>query len=108
MLSARAPPVQAEEAEVTTGHVLVCDTADEVEAVLGASEGDMSRAADDDQRALRQGIMQRRHRRILSGRRGEDGLPDGLVRTIKVDLIGCRAGESWMRMDKPMAQQAKP
>ena len=42
LLLSLCSPVQAERAGLTAGHVLACDTAEEVEAVLNATDGDIS------------------------------------------------------------------
>jgi hypothetical protein len=101
-----APPARAEpsdEAGLTTGHVLACDTADEVEAVLNATQSDMLvRVAAINDRFGKQSCN------IVTAifYRGDEAktvlVPDGVVRIVKVNMIGYRSGDAWLRMTIPL------
>jgi hypothetical protein len=110
-LAISAPPIRADEsmpadaASLSTGHVLACDTAEEVEAVLDSRAGDIAtRVSTVNDRFGKQSCN------IVTAifYRGNEAktvlVPDGIVRIIKVDLVGYRAGGAWMRMATPMAQ----
>jgi hypothetical protein len=102
---ASCAPVQADEPGLAAGHVLACDTADEVEAVLNSAGDDLSaRLVAINDRYGKESCN------IVTAMfyRGEEAktvlVPDGVVRIIKVDMIGYRAGDAWMRLEKPVAQ----
>jgi hypothetical protein len=102
------PPAQAEEADqsgLTAGHVLACDTAEEVEAVLNATDADVSvrlTAVNDH--------FGRQSCNIVTAifYRGDEAktvlVPDGIVRIVKVNMVGYRSGDAWRRMTVPLAQ----
>jgi hypothetical protein len=107
-LSFSVPPVQAAEADqagLSAGHVLACDTADEVEAVLNATDSDI---------AVRLAAVNDRFGKLSCNvvtaifYRGDEAktvlVPDGIVRIVKVDLVGYRSGNAWMRVTTPLAQ----
>ena len=98
-----APPIHANEAGPSTGDVLICDTPEEVEAFLKADSAALpARLAAVNSRFGPQSCN------ILTAifyRGGEAKTvlaPEGIVRIIRVALIGYRAGDAWMRMAKPM------
>jgi hypothetical protein len=107
-LSFCAPPAQAEQVDqagLTAGHVLACDTAEEVEAVLNATDGDIAvRLAAVNDRFGKQSCN------VVTAifYRGDEAktvlVPDGVVRIVKVDLVGYRSGDAWMRMSTPLPQ----
>jgi hypothetical protein len=104
-MAASAPPVRADEAGLTTGHVLACDTADEVEAVLKA--GDAGVPASLASVNERFGSQSCNVVTAIFYRGDEDRtvlIPDGIVRIIKVDMVGYRSGSAWMRMSRPLPQ----
>jgi hypothetical protein len=104
-MAASAPPVRAVEAGLTTGHVLACDTADEVEAVLKA--GDAGVPASLASVNERFGSQSCNVVTAIFYRGDEDRtvlIPDGIVRIIKVDMVGYRSGSAWMRMSRPLPQ----
>jgi hypothetical protein len=107
-LASSTPPVQAEETTgLAAGNVLVCDTSDEVEAVLTSKVGDMAarlnQANDrfgEEACSIVTAIFYRgdETKTVIS--------EDGAVRIVKVDLIGFRSGDAWTRMSKPAAKYA--
>jgi hypothetical protein len=104
-MTASAPPVRADEAGLTSGHVLACDTADEVEAVLKA--GDLNLPASLASVNERFGSQSCNVVTAIFYRGDQDRtvlVPDGIVRIIKVDMVGYRSGNAWMRMTRPLSQ----
>jgi hypothetical protein len=106
-----AAPVRADEegdgSGLSVGHTLVCDTPQEVEAVLSSNTSDMSarliainnRYGKESCNVLTVLFYQGdAAKTILS--------PEGLVHIVKVDIVGYRSGDSWLRLSKPMAQYA--
>jgi hypothetical protein len=101
-------PVQAQQAGqggLTAGHVLACDTAEEVEAVLNATDSNISvRLAAVNDRFGKQSCN------VVTAifYRGDEAktvlVPDGVVRIVKVDLVGYRSGDAWMRISTPLRQ----
>lgn len=96
---------RAEEPAPSTGHILACDTADEVEAVLNSGAGDIdARIAKINDRFGKQSCN------VVTAMfyRGDEAktvlVHDGVVRIIKVDVVGVRAGDTWMRMSRPVQQ----
>jgi hypothetical protein len=96
---------QADQAGLTAGHVLACDTAEEVEAVLNAPDNDISvRLAAVNDHFGKQSCN------VVTAifYRGDEAktvlVPDGIVRIVKVDLVGYRSGDAWMRMTTPLSQ----
>jgi hypothetical protein len=96
---------QSDEAGLSTGHVLACDTAEEVEAVLNATQSDMLvRVAAINDRFGKQSCN------IVTAifYRGDDAktvlVPDGVVRIVKVNMIGYRSGDAWLHMTIPLPQ----
>ena len=92
---------------VAAGNVLVCDTPQEVEAVLTSTGADL---------AARIGQANQRFGADACGvvtaifYKGDETKTvvsqDGAVRIIQVDLIGLRAGDAWLRMLKPASKYA--
>ena len=107
-LAFSASPVQASGSEqpgLSTGHVLACDTAEEVEAVLKASESDLTvRLAAINDRFGKQSCN------IVTAifYRGDEAktvlVPDGVVRIVRVNMVGYRSGDAWLRMSTPLPQ----
>jgi hypothetical protein len=103
-----ASPVQAgdgEQAGLSSGHILACDTAEEVEAVLDATDINMLvRLAAVNERFGKQSCN------IVTAifYRGDEAktvlVPDGVVRIVRVNMIGYRSGDAWMRMSTPLPQ----
>jgi hypothetical protein len=101
-----APPAQAGQADqtgLTAGHVLACDTAEEVEAALNATESDLTaRLAAINDRFGKQSCN------IVNAifYRGDDAktvlVPDGIVRIVRVEMVGYRSGDAWTRMTIPL------
>jgi hypothetical protein len=104
-LASSAPPARADETELSVGHVLACDSPEEVEAVLTSSASDMS---------VRLAAINDRYGKescnivtaaFYKGDEAKTVLArDGIVHIIKVDMVGYRSGDAWMRMAKPVAQ----
>jgi hypothetical protein len=102
-----ALPAKAADAEISTGHILVCDTPEEVSAVLESKEKDI---------AERLTMANARYGKeacnvvTVAFVRGEEAktvlVPDGVVRIVKVTVVGVQKGNAWMRMDTPMDQYA--
>jgi hypothetical protein len=105
---AAAVPVQAEETSgLVAGNVLVCDTAEEVEAVLTSRSGDMNARliqANDHYGSSACTVV------TAIFYRGDEAKTviseDGAVRIVQVDLVGLRTGDTWLRMNKPAAKYA--
>jgi hypothetical protein len=106
-----APSAQAAEMDqppaLVAGHVLVCDTPEEVEAVLASQAGDIAaRLSTVNARFGKQACD------VVTAvfYRGDEAKivlsSDGVVRIIKVAMLGVRAGESWMRLARPVSQYA--
>jgi hypothetical protein len=103
---AATTPVSApDEAQLTSGHVLACDTAEEIEAVLNSTGDNIStRVVAINDRFGKESCN------IVTAifYRGDQAktvlVPDGIVRIVKVNMIGYRDGEAWMRMSRPVAQ----
>jgi len=106
-----AAPVRADEqpdaSGLSVGHTLVCDTPQEVEAVLTSETTDMS--------ARLVAINDRYGKESCSvltvmfyqGDSAKTILaPAGLVHIVKVDIVGYRSGDSWLRLSRPMEQYA--
>ena len=103
--AADAPAVQEDQSQLSSGHVLACDTPDEVEAMLNSRGDDMS--------ARLVAINDRYGKESCNVvtaifYRGDEAktvlVPDGIVRIIKVSMVGYRDGDAWTRMSKPVAQ----
>ena len=105
------PPAQAAETDqapsLVAGHVLVCDTPDEVEAVLASDAGDIAaRLSAVDARFGKQACD------VVTALfyRGDEAKivlsSDGVVRIIKVAMVGVRAGDARMRLTTPVPQYA--
>jgi hypothetical protein len=104
-LPAQADAIVGDGAGLSTGHVLACDTVDEVEAVLNATDDDLSaRLAAINARFGDQSC----NIVTVIFYRGDEAktvlVPDGIVRIVKVDVVGYRSGDAWMRMTKPLPQ----
>lgn len=107
-LASSTPAAQAEETTgLAAGNVLVCDTPEEVEAVLTSQAGDMAARltqANDHFGAQACNVV------TAIFYRGDEGKTvissDGAVRIVQVDLIGFRSGDAWLRMNKPAAKYA--
>jgi hypothetical protein len=108
LLATSAPPALAEDTtDLAAGNVLVCDTPEEVEAVLTSGAHDMAARlvqANDRFGAEACSVVTAifykgdETKTVLS--------EDGAVRIIQVDLIGLRAGDAWLRMAKPAPKYA--
>jgi hypothetical protein len=103
--AANTPVSKPDGSQLSSGHVLACDTPEEVEAVLNSAGDDMSaRLVKINDRFGRESCN------IVTAifYRGDQAktvlVPDGIVRIIKVSMVGYRDGDSWMRMSKPIAQ----
>jgi hypothetical protein len=106
-----AAPVQADEeadeSGLSVGHTLVCDTPQEVEAVLSATTSDMTarliainnRYGKESCNVLTVLFYQGDAAKTILA-------PEGLVHIVKVDIVGYRSGDSWLRLSKPMEQYA--
>ena len=107
LLGVAALPAKAADVEISTGHLLVCDTPEEVSAVLASKEKDI---------AARLTSANAHYGKdscnvvTLAFVRGEEAttvlVPDGVVRIVKVTVVGVRTGSAWVRVDKPMDQYA--
>lgn len=107
-LAASMPAAQAEETTgLAAGNVLVCDTPEQVEAVLTSQAGDMAtRLTQANARFGAQACN------VVTAifYRGDEAKTvisaDGAVRIVQVDLIGFRSGDAWLRMNSPAAKYA--
>ena len=101
-------PVEAQQADqvgLTAGHVLACDTAEEVEAVLNATDSDVSARLI----AVNDHFGQQSCNIVTAiFYQGDEAktvlVPDGIVRIVKVSMVGYRSGDAWARMTTPLAQ----
>jgi hypothetical protein len=108
-LAACSPPVQAagEQSDLLAGHVLVCDTPEEVEAVLASDVNDMAgtlakvndRFGKDACNVVTAIFYEREHAKTVLSQ-------DGAVRIIKVDMISVQSGAAWTHMARPVPQYA--
>jgi hypothetical protein len=102
------PPARAEEAAMaglSAGHVLACDTAEEVEAVLNATDSDLTARLI----AVNDHFGQQSCNIVTAiFYRGDEAktvlVPDGIVRIVKVSMVGYRSGDAWTRMTTPLPQ----
>jgi hypothetical protein len=92
---------------VAAGSVLVCDTPEEVEAVLTSTGPDLAARvvkANDRFGGQACGVV------TAIFYKGDETKTvmseDGAVRIIQVDVIGFRAGDAWLRMAKPTSKYA--
>jgi hypothetical protein len=104
-LGLSAAPVQAGEAGLSAGHVLACDTAEEVEAVLNATDSDLSARLI----AVNDHFGQQSCNIVTAiFYQGDEAktvlVPDGIVRIVKVNMVGYRSGGAWARMTTPLSQ----
>lgn len=104
-LASGAPPVQAADSGISGGHILVCDTAEEVEAVLASRGANVAASL----------VMVNNHFGKQSCNvvtvafyRGDEAKTmlsrDGIVRIVKVNVIGVLTADGWVSIDKPMPQ----
>jgi hypothetical protein len=104
-LASSAPGVHAEETQVTMGRVLFCDTAAQIEAVLSSDGSDISaRLMTVNDRYGKESCNVVTAMFYLGDEAKTVLVPDGIVRITKVNMVGYRAGDAWMRMTKPVEQ----
>ena len=103
--AACAPPVQADETNLVIGHGVVCDTAEEVKAVIAP-------AGDDAQQRLLN-VNDRYGKEACNivtviFYKGDEATtiltPEGIVHVVKVQVIGVKSGALWLHMQTPMDQ----
>ena len=98
---------QEEDPSLSVGHTLVCDTAQEVEAVLMAGGADMSERIVAINNQFGKESCNVVNVLYYEGDSAKTILaPAGLVRIIEVDIVGYRSGDSWLRLSRPMEQYA--
>jgi hypothetical protein len=106
------PPSQAKPLEnvinpvgLSAGNVLACDTAEEVEAVL------LSQSKGITAQIMAVNTHYGTHSCNVATVAFVEGVqakvilvPDGIVRIIKVDVVGIRTGERWASVTRPMSR----
>jgi hypothetical protein len=107
-LAASTPPALADDqTDLVAGNVLVCDTPEEVEAVLTSGARDIGARLGEANDRFGQHACSVVAAIFYKGDETKTVLSqDGAVHIIKVDLIGFRAGDAWLRMAKPAAKYA--
>lgn len=104
-ISVCSQPSQADEAKLTVGHGVVCDTAEEVKAVIAPPDSGVQ------QRLLnvndRFGKDACTIVTVVFYKGDEDStmlIPEGVVHVVKVQVIGVQYGSLWIHMKTPMDQ----
>jgi hypothetical protein len=107
-LAASTPPALADaRTDLVAGNVLVCDTPEEVEAVLTSEARDFAARLGEANDRFGQQACSVVTAIFYKGDETKTVLSqDGAVHIIKVDLIGFRAGDAWLRMAKPAVKYA--
>jgi len=100
-----AHPVFAGETNLTIGHGVVCDTAEEVKAIIAPAGSGMQ------QRLLNINDHYGKEAcnivTVIFYRGDEEAtilIPEGIVHVVKVQVIGVRSGPRWLHMKTPMDQ----
>jgi hypothetical protein len=105
LFAACAPPVQADEINLVIGHGVVCDTAEEVKAVIAPAGDDVQ------QRLLN--VNDRYGKEACNivtviFYKGDEAATiltsEGIVHVFKVQVIGVKSGPLWLHMKTPMDQ----
>jgi len=98
--AAGAGPARAGNSLISTAHVLVCDTPEEIEAVLTSDAGKVSSAILKGKRACN--IV------TVAFVRGDEAKivlsHDGIVHIFKINVVSVRTDGGWLSINKPMPQ----
>jgi hypothetical protein len=104
-VAACSKPALADETKLTVGHGVICDTAEEVKAMVSPAESDMHKRlvnVNDHYGKEACNIV------TVAYFRGDEEstmlIPDGIVHVVKVQVVGFKSGPMWLRMNAPMDQ----
>ena len=100
-----ASPVQAEQAQPSIGYGMFCDTGEEIETAVGISSRDIgdvlsrvnSQFGEESCNVLTAIYFKSEEERTVL-------VPEGIVRVLKVKLVGFRSGPAWTQIPTPMEQ----
>lgn len=100
-----APAARAEKSEYSVGRGIVCDTSEQIEAIVTPGKQDVG--ARMDAVNARYGAQACTVVTALFLREDEQKrvlVPDGIVRIVKVKVVGIRNGAAWVGVSEPMEQ----
>jgi hypothetical protein len=97
-------PVQADGTNLAHGRGVVCDTAEEVKAVVAPSSNDEQRLLEVNDRFGKEACT---IVTVIFYKGDEEAtmlIPEGVVHVVKVQVIGVKSGSLWLHMRMPMDQ----
>ena len=104
-LTAGAGATQAANETLSLGQGLVCDTAEEVEAVVKPDHKDIAKSVDAVNRRFGKDACNVLTAAFYRGRDAKAVLaPEGVIRVVEVKVVGVKAGEAWLSLTEPKQQ----
>jgi hypothetical protein len=104
-LAACTPPVQAQEAKLSIGHGVVCDTPEEVEAVVTPSLDDVTGRLESVNDRFGKESCNIVTAVFYKGDVAKSVLiSEGIVHIVKVKVLGVQVADMWMQMGAPKEQ----
>jgi hypothetical protein len=106
-LAALGGDVRAAPAELSVASVMLCDKPDEVEAFVRTSGDDVSAKLTEINTRFGQESCNVVTAAFYRGQEAKTVLvPDGIVRIIKMEIVGVRQGDTWVSFQSPVEQYA--